>query len=137
MTSDLGLHCFVPIKVCLAGIFLQFWEVAVVPFRLLKLARQTWEICLSTQLCHFWSIKNKIAITHTFAIKLKDNVTMYFVCVLTEWKSQSSKKKQKNFFSKIGIFFFKIGKKAPKFHWEWGRMRTPKNNPCLAYYGLR
>ena len=35
-----------------------------------------WEICYSAQLSHFWSIKNKLAITHTIAIKLKDNVTM-------------------------------------------------------------
>ena len=28
-----------------------------------------WEICFSAQLCHFLSIKNKLAITHSFTIK--------------------------------------------------------------------
>ena len=41
---------------------------------------------------------------------MKLNVTMYLVCVLTEGKSQSSKKKK--FFLKIGIFLFKIGEKS-------------------------
>ena len=54
--------------------------------------------------------KNKLAIIHTIAIKLKENVTMQLVCVLSEWKSQSSKKKNL-FFLKIGIFF-KNGKKG-------------------------
>ena len=36
-------------------------------------------------------------------------------------------KKKIYFFLKIGIFFFKIGKKAPKFHWEWGRISAPEN----------
>ena len=34
----------------------------------------------SAQLCHFWSIKNKLAITHTIAIKLKENVACVCVC---------------------------------------------------------
>ena len=37
--------------------------------------------------------------------------------MLTEWKSQFLKKKI--FFGRLG-FFFKMGKKSPKFHWEWG-----------------
>ena len=44
------------------GLFLQFWEGALGPFRLGKVARKTpnWEICYSAQLCHFLSIKNKL-----------------------------------------------------------------------------
>ena len=35
-----------------------------------------WEICYnSAQSCHFLSIKNKLAITHTIDIKLKENIT--------------------------------------------------------------
>ena len=45
------------------------------------LGRDPREICYSAQLCHFWSIKNKLAISHTIAIKLKENVTMLLVCV--------------------------------------------------------
>ena len=41
---------------------------------------------------------NKLVIIHTTVIKLKENVTMHLVCLLTEWKSQSSKKER--------IFFF-------------------------------
>ena len=69
--------------------------------------------------------KNKLAITHTIAIKLKENVAMCVcararvracvcVCVCV---SQSIKKML--LFFKIGIVL-KIGKKSPKFHWEWG-----------------
>ena len=34
-------------------------------------------------------------------------------------------KKKKKY--KIGIFFFKIGKKAPKFRGEWGGISAPEN----------
>ena len=54
------------------GFFLQFWKGALGPFRL----GINWEICYNTQLRHFWSIKNKLAITHTIVIELKENITM-------------------------------------------------------------
>ena len=47
-------------------------------------------------------------------------------------------KKKKNFFFfffEIGIFFFKLGKKSPKSHWERGRISAPedtKKNPWFA-----
>ena len=34
-------------------------------------------------------------------------------------------KKKKIFFFEIGIFFFKLGKKSPKSHWERGRISAP------------
>ena len=40
------------------------------------------------------------------------------------------------FFFEIRIFFFKLGKKSPKSHWERGRISAPedtKKNPC---YGM-
>ena len=49
---------------------------------------------------------------------------MLLVCVVTECKYKSS----------IGIFFSKLGKKSPKFHWEWVRISDPENtkkNPWL------
>ena len=56
------------------------------------------------------------------------------VCVSTEWKNKSSKKKF-FFFWRLGFFFSKLGKKSPKFHWEWGlimALRTPNKNPWQA-----
>ena len=46
------------------------------------------------------------------------------VCVCV---CENSKKK------KLGFFFFKLGKKSPKSHWERGRISAPedtKKNPC-------
>ena len=54
--SDLSLHRLLHDQV--TGIFFfQFWEGALGPFRLGKLAWLPQEICYSAQLCHFWSIK--------------------------------------------------------------------------------
>ena len=55
------------------GIFLQFWEGALGRFRLGKIA---WKTPKLGNLCHFYQLKNKLAITHTIAIKLKENITM-------------------------------------------------------------
>ena len=47
---------------------------------------------------------------------------------------KKKKKKKKNFFLRLGIFFFKLGKKSPKSHWERGRISAPedtKKNPCI------
>ena len=59
------------------GIFLQFLKGALEPFRLGMVVGKhlNWEICYSAKLCDFWSIQ-KLAITHTFAIKLKENFTV-------------------------------------------------------------
>ena len=74
--------------------------------------------------------KNKLAIPQTIAIKLKENVTM----ILTEWKSQSSKK---TFFLKIGILF----QNSEKNHLnsfgngaEFGPPRIQKNPKSLKQY---
>ena len=37
------------------------------------------------------------------------------------------KKKIYIFFFEIGIFFFKLGKKSPKSHWERGRISAPED----------
>ena len=36
------------------------------------------------------------------------------------------KKKKKKFFLRLGNFFFKLGKKSPKSHWERGRISAPE-----------
>ena len=51
------------------------------------------------------------------------------------------KKKKKNFFFFFfgdWDFFFKLGKKSPKSHWERGRNSAPedtKKNPCAREHG--
>ena len=45
---------------------------------------------------------------------------------------KKKKKKKKNFFFfvfffEIGNFFFKLGKKSPKSHWERGRISAPED----------
>ena len=42
--------------------------------------------------------------------------------------------KKKKLFFEDWDFFSKLGKKSPKFHWEWGRILAPENtkNPWLA-----
>ena len=40
------------------------------------------------------------------------------------------KKKKYIYFFEIGNFFFNLGKKSPKSHWERGRNRTPKKIPA-------
>ena len=58
--------------------FCNFRNLALGFFRLGKLVWQTPKLgnLLWCTICHFWSIKNKLAITHTIVIKLKENVTM-------------------------------------------------------------
>ena len=41
-------------------------------------------------------------------------------------KKKKKKKKKKKIFE-IGIFFFKLGKKSPKSHWERGRTSAPED----------
>ena len=41
--------------------------------------------------------------------------------------------KKKYFFLKIGIFFSKLGKKSPKFHWELGQILAPENTKKIPY----
>ena len=57
--------------------------------------------------------------------------------------SKKKKKKKKIFFFfffffEIGIFFFKLGKKSPKYHWERGRnyrpLRTQKKIPAGVWH---
>ena len=45
------------------------------------------------------------------------------VCILKKKK----KKKIFFFFFEIGNFFFKLGKKSPKSHWERGRISAPED----------
>ena len=45
------------------------------------------------------------------------------------------------FFFEIGIFFFKLGKKSPKSHWERGRISAPEDTKKKflgdeTFYGL-
>ena len=59
-------------KIVGQGFFFNFGKG---PFRLGKFERKplNWEICYSAQLQHFRLIKkNKLALTHTIAIKLKE-----------------------------------------------------------------
>ena len=104
-------------------IVLQFWEGALGPFRLEKLAR--YPLQLGNVLNGiFGQLKNKLAITHSIAIKLKEKKEAMVVdchhvacvCVLTEWKFK------KKMFLRLGIIFSNLGKKSPKFHWERGRI---------------
>ena len=42
-------------------------------------------------------------------------------------------------FKKKLVFFLELGKKAPKFYWEWGRISAPENTKnipvqCLLLY---
>ena len=64
---------------------------------------------------------------HTFAIKkLKEKKDSMVVdcslCVCTVWWLNENPKLQKIFFWRLG-FFFKTGKKSPKFH----QISTPEN----------
>ena len=99
----------------------------------------------------------KLAIAHTIAIKLKENVTMYStirisylpVCnsLLSQWRSRlkafqrgiacciacwlngnpNLQKIKSFFFEDWEFFFYKMWKKVPKFHWESGRILAPEN----------
>ena len=44
--------------------------------------------------------------------------------ILTKKKKQ---KKKMFFFFEIGNFFFKLGKKSPKSHWERGQILAPED----------
>ena len=52
-------------------------------------------------------------------------------------KILKKKKKKKNFFFfffEIGKFFFKLGKKSPKSHWERGRISAPEDTKKNPWY---
>ena len=57
-------------------------------------------------------------------------VDSHHVACVSQFENPNLQKKF--FFLKIGIFFSKLGKKSPKFHWEWGRKfwtpKTPKKD---------
>ena len=65
------------------------------------------------------------------------------MCVWCLNENSKKKKKKKNFFFFFFFFgdwdfFFKLGKKSPKSHWERGRISAPedtKKNPCMLSVG--
>ena len=105
---------------------MQFWEGALGPFRLgtiMSFLVNKKQISYYRYFCH-QIIEGEI--------RCSGRLSSCSLCVWVWWLNENPNLKKKPFktfclfFWRLG-FFFKIGKKSPKFHWKWGRISAPLN----------